>query len=305
MYEEKLSPNNKHRPNAREKEISTDSGISINHDAEIKVDSDDVTSRNDKGLKDDAVLDEVAAKVNEMGLSDADNSHEKCMDTVKSQEETINTLINQLRIMFEEYTSINNEREYYEELNEALFRCLELKEGAAVVDSDSESESTNGDEKGKTISTQTDENSSMATDKDISTTQLRSQEAVSQHNTNDDEDTPVANTTEAETRPKQKAVMKKKDLLNINELLLREISEMRHEMEVLKEGFRDYLNSEDLSQESEFDTDTDDEEEHMHECSQCRRSKSGEGGLDDSGQSEDYQYLENDQVEIADESDSD
>merc|ERR1719402_975860 len=94
---------------------------------------------------------------------------------------------------------------------------------------------------------------------------------------------------EAEAESKEKKLMKKTELLAILKMLLRENFELRHEMEVLKESFRDYLNSEDLSQESEFDTDTEEENEHMKECSQCRRSA-------DLVPSEDYQYLENDQV---------
>jgi len=278
MYEEKLSPNNK--PKICVEEIAKDTGIDNK-----KSGCDDPSynrNKGEEGPKDDAVLDEIAAKVNEMGFNDADSNHEKCMDTVRSQGETINTLINQLRIMFEEYTSINNEREYYEELNEALFRCLELNEGTAVLESEEEEESVgSSNETGGTV----EKPSEIHTDSPKSA-------AISETNIKDDKN----NSTTTET--KEKTTMKKKELIDINELLRREIFELRHEMEVLKESFRDYLNSEDMSQESELDTDTDDENEHMDECSQCRESA-------DLVPSEDYQYLENDQVEIANESDSD
>ena len=67
--------------------------------------------------------------------------------TVKSQRETIKSILFRLWwydqwsinfescLVFEEYTAMQYERDYYEELNEALFRCLELNEGATILES--------------------------------------------------------------------------------------------------------------------------------------------------------------------------
>merc|ERR1712147_114590 len=134
VCEEKLSPNKSPQATRTHEVLEKEKSIT----------KDDATY-NDGGRTADGVLDEIAAKVHNMGMTDGDEdddvggtNHEKCMETVRSQGETINTLINQLRVMFEEYTSMNNESEYYEELNEALFRCLELNDGTVAVESDTD-----------------------------------------------------------------------------------------------------------------------------------------------------------------------
>ena len=99
---------------------------------------DEPTTSDD--VKTDAMLDEIAAKVDSLDFNkvendddddsgDVDELHAKCMETVKKQGETINTLVQQLRVMFDEYQAVDQEREYYEELNDALIRCLEISEG--------------------------------------------------------------------------------------------------------------------------------------------------------------------------------
>merc|ERR1719206_762373 len=250
----------------------------------------------------DAVLDEIAAKVDALGFNETDPNHMKCMDTVKSQD-TINTLINQLRIMFEEYTNMQHERDYFEELNEALFRCLELSEGATVLESDDAEENTgenSGENPGENSGETAAESSGKAAEADkkeaeIDTKQtedVQMEEPTSEENGGEEENKNGAG--------KRKTTMKSEELLGINELLRREIFELRHEVEVLKETFRDYLNSEELSQES-TEEDTEDDEAHLPECAQCRGGEYPGMSIE----SEDYQYLENDQVEIVDESDSD
>jgi len=316
MYEEKLSPNKpppkivvskceeKLSPKGQGKTEVTakDSGIFENEKSQD--DGEEIMQG-----QSDAVLDEIAAKVSAMDFNEVEvgeGNHEKCMDTVRHQGETINTLINQLRIMFEEYTSMNNEREYYEELNEALFRCLELNEGTALVDSDAEDDGRGV--VGTTISTQTEEDpekceSAAAT---METTEADHQEPTT--STTEKESCTDGQTAERSSEPttRRKTKMTKRELQNINEVLLREIFELRHQMEVLKESIRDYMNSEEWSQESEYDTDTEDDEDR-HECGQCKRPKpnSVARNMEESSQSEDYQYLENDKAEIVDESDSD
>ena len=127
MYEEKLSPV---KSDPKEENLKDVKDATYNH-PEVAVGEG----------KDDAVLDEIAAKVSEMDVNEGDPNHKKCMDTVKSQHFQCSTLINRRRIMFEEYTSMRYERDYYEELNEALFRCLELNERAIILESDAEGES--------------------------------------------------------------------------------------------------------------------------------------------------------------------
>jgi len=322
MYEEKLSP--KQEPPKLEGTKENDL-----HNENLN----DATIDGGEESKTDAVLDEIAAKVNGLdfrsdednqnghelckncaikgqGVAD-DNVHDKCMDTVRSQGETINTLINQLRVMFEEYTSMNNEREYYEELNEALIRCLELNEGAICISDEEEDGDKVGGKETCTSTQEAEGTHSTSHEKSNETTDVEMEMEKKQTTPSpqaSDESEPKTNEENSEItrQTPSKTKMKRNELQRINEVLLREIFELRHQVEVLKENFRDYLNSEELSQ-SEYDTATD--EEHVcSTCVQCMQCKLPVRNQDDdTSQSEDYQYQENENetLKIADESDTD
>ena len=96
-------------------------------------------------VKSDAVLDEIAAKVDALNFKKSDEDEEGDLEStaepedeattikrqseiVRKQAETINTLIQQLRIMFDEYNTACQEKEYYEDLSEALIRYIENRE---------------------------------------------------------------------------------------------------------------------------------------------------------------------------------
>jgi len=321
VCEEKLSPNKSPQATRTHEVLEKEKSIT----------KDDATY-NDGGRTADGVLDEIAAKVHNMGMTDGDEdddvgvtNHEKCMETVRSQGETINTLINQLRVMFEEYTSMNNEREYYEELNEALFRCLELNDGTVAVESDTDDDD-GGEEgtAGATIGEKNDsevvmtkqettsakktgdaDNSTPGTEKmstdlpsSSSSSSSKKKQETPMEEEDEDMDSESVGSDDREVDASGRKIMKKVELQKINEVLLRDLFELRHQMEVLKQGFRDYLDSEELSQ-SDYDTAEDE-----HQCQKCRPSivRNQDGS---SQTSEDYQFLENDTVEIANETDSD
>ena len=102
-------------------------------------------------IKSDTVLDEIAAKVDALDFhkkSDGEDDDEffiteteteiqtinRQSEIIKKQAETINTLIQQLRVMFDEYNAACQEKEYYEDLSEALFRYIEICEGNIVIE---------------------------------------------------------------------------------------------------------------------------------------------------------------------------
>jgi len=308
MYEEKLSP--KQQPiseNRKENELQNEK-------------LNDITNNNTvegEESKTDAVLDEIAAKVNALDLESDKDDHntdecKKCMITVKGQRETINTLINWLRVMFEEYKSMNNEREYYEELNEALFRCLELNEGTNCFTDDSEDDDAkNVEENAKTGSdpstsfNQTDQDDTSTSHARSKDEKVHAEMQMEEGNATaslrlDGKNEPEANEESGDitTETSRKGKLKRSELRSINEVLLREIFELRHQMEILKDFV--YLNSEDLSQ-SEYDTATDDD--HANTCEQCSMQCKPTRNEDET--SEEYQADQEDETtKIADESDT-
>jgi len=171
--------------------------------------------------------------------------HEKCMDTVRAQGETINTLIYQLRIMFDEYSFTKNETEYYEQLNEALFRCLEFKDKATLLETVEEAEEEllelqEKDDQPDTITvcTQTEATGTSDEPSDAQEPQCPPTEGCSTSSVLD------ARNRSKGRRQKVKSITKG-EMRSINNVLLREVFELRHQVGVLREGFSDYLNRSD------------------------------------------------------------
>ena len=296
MYEEKLSPKLDSNYN---KEKVADNEKVIN---DIRVDGE-----GEEEGKTDAVLDEIAAKVHALDFrkdDEEENTHVKCMDTVRKQGETINTLVNQLRIMFEQYTEMNSEREYYEELNEALLRCLEITEGRLQIQEDSEDEDIKNldtDNEGKTCISQPEDDPKEPQTYNVTETPDVKMEISGEASGGIEVKTEEKSDTEETDKKKDKTEkIKNCELKRLNRILLREIFELRQQIETLKENFRDYLNSEELSQ-SEYDTATDDDHT-CNACTQCMRCKPTK---QDDITSEEYEHQENETTKIADETDSD
>ena len=80
MYEEKLSPV-KGGKDPKESGVLKKEEILKNNDP-VPTYNNDISSKEKDG---DAVLDEIAAKVDALGFNETDPNHMKCMDTVKSQ----------------------------------------------------------------------------------------------------------------------------------------------------------------------------------------------------------------------------
>lgn len=284
-----------------------------------KVEKTTSTEDVEDGIKTDAMLDEIAAKVDALDFNkteeeedDEDNFHSKCVETVKKQGETINTLVQQLRIMFDEYQSIDQEREYYEELNDALIRCLELTEGRIEFESDdSEKEEENitnlisKEPKDSSVEMKTLEKENNNDVKETEELKVESKKADTKEEANEDEE--ETNESEESNETKRFA---KSELIRLNRILLREIFELRHQIDVMKENIREYLYSD---EESEDDTATDEDE---HVCEHCsggelekrRRKKEDDDDDDDDDDGDDeeeYEHLEDEDLsKINDEPDT-
>lgn len=252
MCEEKLSPikpttNDELRENG-----------SAEEDRKLIFEADDKYNDSPKeATTNDDVLDEIESKINKLNLIDGYNKHGKCMDTVRSQGETINTLIHQLRLMFDEYTFVNNEREYYEELNEALFRCLELRIGNTLFDEDMVGENSSDCSKNNmetSAGTQTDDDPRAERQIHVQASENSGSTTATEPT---DSDPVTADINENTPEPKKTTKMSKIELKNINNVLLREVFELRHQMDVLKECFRDYLNSDDHTHDQNMDPHQD------------------------------------------------
>jgi len=248
-------------------------------------------------IKSDAVLDEIAAKVGALDFSDENEgdlenpeAHSKYMETIKKQGETINTLVRQLRIMFDEYQEVNQEREYYEDLNDALIRCLELSEGRVTLESGEETEEENVanlvNKEQETIISETKE-------------ETVNEKEDTEETTENQQDQSTDETTQTEDRKMSNA-----DLLRLNQVLLREIYELRYQLQSIKERIeQEFYETED--DESEYDTATDDEN---HVCEHCCTEQQNENTQEESQteigeKNESYEHLE-ESMKIKDETDT-
>ena len=166
--------------------------------------------------------------------------------------------------MFQEYVEVNSEREYYEELNEALVQCLELREGKLEIENgfsfgdeeniksfDCEEEDgwivitpTNGD----TCSDVEQEK----TPKDMSFSCMNKGEASSSETD--------AKVSEKNNEKKSKPLKENtSELRRLNSILLGEIFGLRHQIEVLKEHLVEYMDDI-LSSETDDEHENDSEE---------------------------------------------
>lgn len=247
-------------------------------------------------IKSDDVLDEIAAKVGALDFNDENEgdlenpeAHSKYMETIKKQGETINTLVRQLRIMFDEYQEVNQEREYYEDLNDALIRCLELSEGRVTLESDEDTE---------------EENVANLVNKEQETIFSEPKEIVNETEANEETTEKPQDQSTDETTQTEERKMSNADLLRLNQVLLREIYELRYQLQSIKERIeQEFYETED--DESEYDTVTDDEN---HVCEHCCTEQQKENTQEESQteigeKNESYEHLE-ESMKIKDETDT-
>lgn len=257
-------------------------------------------------VKSDAMLDEIAAKVESLDFSkiqedeDKEDFHTKCMDTVKKQGETINTLVQQLRIMFDEYQAIDQEREYYEDLNDALIRCLEITEGKIQFESEEETETE--EDITHLVSKESEElcisqEKEEQVEKNAETETTTTEGATAEGATAVDEKT---ENSDAESTKSEAKILAKSELIRLNRILLREIFELRHQIDVMKANIREYFED---TEGSEYDTATDEE----HACEHCAPTKTEENDetTENKNENEEYEILENEEdTKIKDEPDT-
>ena len=302
--------------------------------------STSASSNMEDDVKSDAVLDEIAAKVNALNFKTGDQEEDSTSaetedegttikrqsEIVKKQSETINTLIQQLRIMFDEYNTACQEKEYYEDLSEALIRYIEIYDGSVEIaeenQEDGEDEECTDDENIKNIVSEdqqqqqptmeaktTDASGSSppnpTPEKPIETTSVATNGEAGEDHT--EENTANANTEEVEddaatTTTTRKPRITNNELIRLNHILLKELIELRNERDLLRESVFYSPNADDEEEESDL-TDEDDEEE-VHSCQHC---SSTDIANDKDGEiEEDEEYENNDNEEdmkrIADES---
>ena len=288
--------------------------------AEEKVLSDVEVISNEKKLlhtKDDdvdeptcnEVLDEIAAKVDSLNVIEGEQCENnqdiqaKYITTIKKQGETINTLVQQLRIIIDEYKEVNEERKYYEDLNDALMRCLEMSEGRLKVEGENNDVRTGNIEKGS------NEKQSENTNEDDKLDQAMAcnySEETSKQNVKeikDDGNDKDTESQEDEAEIEMKA-MSNKELIRLNKVLLREIIEQRHQIEAMRENFRDYFcyYSAD-EEESEYDTATDDDYHTCEHCNGGAKIKIGNSQMKNEDDTEEYDQIEEPE-KIKDETDT-
>ena len=203
----------------------------------------------------DTMLDEIAAKVDLLNLEkkDVSVSSNREHETIQKQNELISTLTCQLKIIFEEYQAACKERDYYEELNETLIRCLEVKESKSQRNREDGTEdkvekNKNDTEPGSTVE-EADNKNTLQTDEETDKNER-------------------GNSSEAQKISIENKGITSAELTQLNRVLLREIFELRHQIETMKENIRDYLISDTDDQESECDS-TISQEENEHSCDLC------------------------------------
>ena len=294
-----------------DEKVSSDIESNVLIKEKIITDSEVEDPKNE--VKSDAVLDEIAAKVNALDFNKSEEGdHSQCLASMKKQSETINTLVHQLRLMFDEYQEISQERDYYEELNNALLRCLEITEGRLQLDaeeSDKEEENirnliskhsenkctaqediSDGETEIKTV-----KNENAMEKETIDEVPVETEESQADTLEEEEEDEEEEANDSMETEPKQKKTINNSELIRLNRVLLCEIFDLRNQIDVMKENIREYLYSEEDDEESEYDTATDDD----HVCEHCTTATAPQVTT------EEYEQCEDDGLEkIKDESDT-
>lgn len=199
----------------------------------------------------DTILDEIAAKVDLINLEKKDglehNNREH--ETIQKQNELISTLTCQLKIIFEEYQSASKERDYYEELNETLIRCLEVKES-------------------KSQRNKEETECQLQSNKDVVGLNSVLEKLDDENKPQNSEANEVASSSENQKNLTKNGSVTNTELTQLNRVLLREIFELRHQIETMKENIRDYLISDTDEEESECDS-TVSKEENEHSCDLC------------------------------------
>lgn len=268
----------------------------------------------DDEIKTDEMLDEVAARVDALDFNniedpeDARVTAKKQGEIIKKQAETINTLISQLRIMFDEYNDAVNEKGYYEDLSEALLRYIEICEGKVELDqeeSETEGNSTpiNQDDSEKMTEREEETTSNVVDEKNSAATgDTQASEATMQSGETAPAEEPTKNSTaeemDGDEGEEEKVTISNSELIRLNHILLREIIELRNERDVLRSNIHEYLLSEE--DDSTNDTATDEEDEN-HRCEHCTSSLiTGEKNKDE----EEYEHNDEGPETIENESDT-
>lgn len=331
MIEEKVSPNLE-STFVKEKLSTSSSSNNMEED--------------DTEVKSDAVLDEIAAKVDALNFQknseDGDSSLElastdpedeaatikRQSEIIKKQAETINTLIQQLRIMFDEYNTACQEKEYYEDLSEALIRYIEIYDGSVEVAGDQE-EGEDEDEDGndrendaeninnlipskegnqqttKVAAVPETYNDNSKAPKQQTAEKHQQQKSTEATSTNDEESSAEegVNSTIMEsdvTNQTKKPKITNNELIRLNHILLKELIELRNERDLLRESV--FFTPGENEEDSDL-TDDDEEDDDAHSCDHCSSTDIANNKMADDREEEYENNNEDDEIhKIKDES---
>lgn len=274
VYEEKLSPK---FPISLKPEMSKANQSKKEMSMEMVKDIDE---KDEDLFLDDILLDEITAKTSAIMVEDGDeklksHAHDKCIDTVKGQGETISKLVEQLLEMCREYNNVNTELEYFKELNEALFQCLHMRRESLSMENDDQDEDEDdsddddgdddddddecGDEDERdgyelteldgnivngercAVTTQTDEIASTLPSEEVAGNADSKRNCSPQGVDSMEKNESSENNGLDGGDVRKPRFIKRKELQRINEILLCEVFELRHQIKAMNDAVLPYL----------------------------------------------------------------
>lgn len=194
------------------------------------------------------VLEEIAAKVEDLKLDvDAVDASTEVDYRARcdEQEETISTLMGQLRIMMNEYQAMSIDRDHHEELSEALLQRLEIEE--LIKQNVIPANFLEGGEEGE----------GDAADSDV-VNETTADDAVNETTTDATSEATEPPAGEGESPSTVSRKFSNGDLLRLNNVLLREVYSLRHQVDELRESIYEFLHDSDDDDDSEDDRSDDD-----------------------------------------------
>lgn len=244
-------------------------------------------------IKSDAVLDEIAAKVDALNFKKSDendedlteepetetNTMKRQSDIIKKQAETINTLIQQLRVMFDEYNAACHEKDYYEDLSEALLRYIEICEGKVIMEEGGDAVNNEEEsifklvDKDEVTSDEIDNSSiqppNPTPEKQQEEHQQSQEEITIAEAPTSTEEESTAEEACGDNTKKQTTTISNAELIRLNHILLKEIIELRNERDTLRDNMM-YPSDEDDSDDATGGSDTDEQDDDEdHACEHC------------------------------------
>jgi len=200
-------------------------------------------------------------------------------------------LIQQLRVMFDEYNAACQEKEYYEDLSEALFRYIEICEGNIVIQEEVCTQSGDDENISNLITNDQDETTTESGEGATAPKPTPDRVEKQAESTTTDHDQPTESMavddseTTAPPPPPPKQRISNNELIRLNHILLKELIELRNERDMLRESV--FFSGDDASESS--DALTEEEDHACEHCSETDLSTSSMSKKIDNGD-DDYEH---------------